>query len=132
MEFLTFEIFYLPVYFWMLMVIVSGSLIWLVSDKIKRDKEFWEDNDLKNARSMTNYLGITSPFGIQPFVVSEHKWVIIQWDKSKNMLNVWEPQHTYKTPEKFKLGHGKRNWKIDREVPKVYTTVEQHFKRQVM
>jgi hypothetical protein len=120
----------IPVWFWGFIIFCLGCLIWAFIDKNKRNKKYWEEHDLKKATPMTHH-GTTQSFGTATFVISPHKWVIIDWDKHKNYLNIWEPKHTYKTATKYKLAKGTLNWKIT-EVPKVYTTIEQHFKRQVM
>ena len=123
----------LPIFFWAFLFCIAGMFALLFYQKQQRDKAYWKENGLENAKPMVHKSGgLTPPFGMKAIVVSQHKWVIIEWNKHDNTLNIWEPTHTYKTPEEYKLGHGKINWKIYKEVPKNYTTVEQHFKRQVM
>jgi hypothetical protein len=137
MEFLTsvwtFVFLGMPVWFWLFIIFCFCMLILMIIDKVSRNKKFWKENDLKNAKPMVHTSGgLTPPFGTEVIYINPHKWVIIDWDRHENYLNIWEPRHTYKTPEEYKLGHGKLNWRVTHEVPKTFTTVEQHFKRQVM
>lgn len=129
-SFWAFEILGIPIWFWSFLIFCGSCIIWLFIDKQKRNKLFWEEHDLKNAQRMTHH-GSTAPFGVTSIILSPHKWVIIEWDKYENELIVWEPKHTYKTPDKYKLTKGSLNWSIS-ETPRQRTTVEEYFKRQVM
>ena len=123
----------MPLLFWLMIFAFFGLITWIIIAKSRENKQWREDHDPEKAKPMIHATGgVTPPFGMKTIRVSEHKWVVIEWDKHKNFLNIWEPAHTWETPAEHKLGHGKLNWKIVREIPKVYTTVERHFKRQVM
>jgi len=130
---LLFMILGLPVAFWLFIFICMGMLLWIIISKSRENKKHRDHHDPEKARKMVHTTGgLTPPFGFKTIRLNENKWVIIEWDKHKNFLNIWEPAHTWETPYKDKLAHGTLNWKIIREEPRVYTTVERHFKRQVM
>lgn len=114
------------IYVLSIVIIVAVCLfIWAAYDSRKRSKKWWTEHDHTKATKKKRYR-ITPDSGIRTFVINPHKWVIIEWNKSENILNVWEPKHTYKTPEEYKLGKGSLNWRI-REVAKV--DIKEYFKR---
>ena len=128
-----FNILGLPVFLWLFIFFVMGMFFLMIMSKYRENKRRLDEHNSEKAKPMVNASGgLTPPFGMKTIRVSEHKWVIIEWDKHKNFLNIWEPKHTYDTPTEHKLGHGTLHWKIIKELPKNYTTVERHFKRQVM
>lgn len=107
-------------------IIIIVMILILIKGNKKKAKEYWLEHDHTKAEVI--YIKKSTPLkGMKTIVVNPHKWVIIDWNVKENKLEIWEPKHTYKTPNEYKLGNTTMNWKL--LVHKKKINIEDYFSR---
>ena len=102
--------------------------LWILIGK-NGDKKLYNP---KYAEKMDRMDGVTPVRGSTSFVVSSKKWVIIKWDKEKNILDIiTAPQGWLKPKDKVHMAC--LNWRIVKEHQPEKVNVEKYFgNRRVM
>jgi len=116
-----------------LIVIAIAFIIFLyILLSWESSKERQKKYNPKYAERMERFDGITPNKGRIGCVVSPQKWVIVDWNKEKNFLQiVTAPQGWLKQEDK--VVEGSLNWKIVKEKVPEKVTVEKYFgNRRVM
>ncbi len=104
--------------------IVSFIFIWILFGGQYGEKE--KKYNPKYAKKVVRLNGITPYKGSIRCVVNPQKWVIVNWNKKENYLDiVIPPQGWLKFEEKINIRT--LNWKITKEIQPEKVTVEKYF-----
>lgn len=112
-------------------IIVTYILYWITfsgKSALKNEKKY----NPKYAEKMNRFDGITPFKGSIGVVVNPQKWVMVNWDKSKNFLQiVTTPQGRLEQENRVQMRI--INWKIINEYQPKKVTVDEYFgNRRIM